>query len=194
MSINRREFLLGTVAGLVLPRFFDKVFSFVENHEEPLLWAPKSATIEMYAVQEWAADYGAYQLNIGDIHAEPPGQMTVREFCTRFAQGDPEQWWQEGWNMGDEDAPVPWDEMVGEQTVFDFWVAAESTSSRASRYIESIDLGPRLAGAESVGELRLEIGGPCSDLWSYEAVDDVSLSLLQNRLNEINSGMKIVVV
>lgn len=32
MSITRRQFLLGTSAGLVLPSFFEKAFNYFENH------------------------------------------------------------------------------------------------------------------------------------------------------------------
>ena len=41
MSITRRQFVLGTTAGLVLPSFYDKTLTYFENHGEPLLIAPK---------------------------------------------------------------------------------------------------------------------------------------------------------
>ena len=189
MSITRRQFLLGTAAGLVLPRFFEKVFSYVANHEEPMLWAPKSAQTVMYAVPELA--YAGYQLNLGDVTVEPPGSLTVREFCERFAVGDPATWFRKVQYDRDEPFPLDWDHRLGEDFVFEWWQARHSTSLLAARYVESIDLGPQLIGGEPVGTLALSLGGMCSSLYAYDAVDDVSLSLLQNRLNEINSGIRI---
>ena len=42
MSFSRRQFILGTAAGLILPSYSDKVFMFFENHGEPLLEVPKA--------------------------------------------------------------------------------------------------------------------------------------------------------
>ena len=51
MSITRRNFILGTAAGLILPSYYDKVFTFFENHGEPLLEIPKQADIDLVAVR-----------------------------------------------------------------------------------------------------------------------------------------------
>ena len=39
---QRRNFILGTAAGLILPSYYDKVFTFFENHGEPLIEIPKA--------------------------------------------------------------------------------------------------------------------------------------------------------
>jgi len=41
MSISRREFILGTAAGFILPSYFDKIFTFYEDTGEALLEAPR---------------------------------------------------------------------------------------------------------------------------------------------------------
>ena len=46
MSISRRQFILGTAAGLILPSYYDKVFTYFENTGEALLEAPRDTPEE----------------------------------------------------------------------------------------------------------------------------------------------------
>ena len=62
MSISRRQFVLGTATGLILPSYYDKVFTYIENHGEPLIEIPKQAEIELLVVGE----YGSFQCHLGD--------------------------------------------------------------------------------------------------------------------------------
>jgi len=62
VSVTRRQFILGTAAGLILPSYYDKVFAFFENHGEPLIEVPKHADLDMYAV---GLGLGDYQFNLG---------------------------------------------------------------------------------------------------------------------------------
>ena len=80
MSISRRQFIIGTAAGLILPSYYDKVLAYWENHGEALIEAPTSAEIELIA-----ADRGGdgLELNWGDPWEEPP-EMTVREYARRY--------------------------------------------------------------------------------------------------------------
>ena len=130
MSITRRQFLLGTAAGLVLPSFYEKAFSYFENHGEPLLITPKR-----------------------------PGEILYA--CSEF-------------------------------TVEDWWIMQDSPYARAYHYLEGIDLGPELSGAGVAGGLDFYCdGAPGNSYLAVDAVDDVSLSLLQQRLNELGSGIKV---
>jgi hypothetical protein len=91
MSITRRQFLLGTTAGLILPSFYEKAYSFFENHGEPLLVAPRQpgeilyACSDLYRCSDFAEE--GFRLKLGDPEAEPP-EMTIREFCEAFGEGD----------------------------------------------------------------------------------------------------------
>ena len=53
MSISRRQFILGTASGLILPSYFDKVLAVWENHGEALIEAPESTHIELISVDRW---------------------------------------------------------------------------------------------------------------------------------------------
>jgi hypothetical protein len=55
-----------------------------------------------------------------------------------------------------------------------------------------LDLGPALAGPDAVGELHLEAGRTIVSSYSnVDAADDISLSLLQQRLNDLGMGVRI---
>ena len=189
MDFGRRQFLLGTAAGLVLPRYFDKVFSYVENYGEPLLELPRQPVETMYAVSERGT---GYELNLGDPWEEPP-QMSIREFARYRAGDDWERWYREDWCV-DPDEPVDWDAEIHYDYVLDHYIRHDAPTALAYRYLENLDLGPQLQGATAVGEIRF-IDGACpgNDYLGVDAIDDVSLSLLQNRLNELRTGIEIVV-
>ena len=185
MSITRRQFILGTGAGLILPAYYDKVFTFFENHGEPLIEVPRRATIDLFAVDR-GAGYG-YQLNVGDPWAEPPA-MTIREYANRYYEG--EEHYREDCCDGEE---VDFDDFIDPEFVVDCWARTDSPNAQAFYLLEDLDLGPDLDGADAVGAIRF-IDGPMpgSDYTGVEAADQVSLSLLQKRLNEMNTGIQIL--
>ena len=185
MSISRRQFILGTGAGLILPSYYDKVFTFFENHGEPLLEIPKQASLDLYAVSQGPGD--GYELNAGVPWAEPP-PMTVREFA--LEQCGSEEAYQEEWCDGEE---VDFDSYVDPEFAAESWGRSASPNAQAFYLLEGLDLGPDLEGANAVGEIRF-IDGACpgNDYLGVRATDQVSVSLLQKRLNELDTGIRIV--
>jgi hypothetical protein len=89
MSISRRQFILGTAAGFILPSYFDKIFTYFENTGEALLEIPGDAEIELIADYDLGG-CDSYELNLGNPHVEPP-QMTLREYAIRYF-GSEEEW------------------------------------------------------------------------------------------------------
>lgn len=183
MSISRRQFILGTAAGLILPSYYDKVLAYWESHGEALIEVPKKTEIELIAVDRGG---DGLQLNWGDPWEEPP-EMTVREFARRYF-GDEEYFIElreEGPDI-DLDAQMDWWDVV------DCWGRVDSPNAKAYRLLESYDLGPDLVGKDAVGEI-LFIDGPCpgNDYLGVEAPSLVDLSLLQKRLNELKTGIRI---
>lgn len=192
MTFSRREFLLGTAAGMVSHSFFDKAYAYFENHGEPFLAGPKNADRTLYAVGEWTCD--GYQLNLGDITAEPE-MLNLREFCEYYRLGDPIKWYLDIYHEGCyEGEPVNPEIELDSDFVIDTWIQHHSTSKAARVWLDTLDLGPQLSGAQAVGELRYSAGGMISNLDAYDAVDEITLSLLQNRLNELGQGVQIVMV
>ncbi len=190
MSITRRQFVLGTAAGLILPSFYDRAYSYFENHGEPLLITPKNPGEILYACADFA-EPPALQLHLGDPGEGPPA-MTIREFCLKYGEGDPETWWREEWLGTDDIEPIDIDGQMDEWTVLDRWARNDSSTARAYRYLEAIDLGSDFKGHNPIGGLDF-IDGACpgNDYLGVEALDPVSVSLLQRRLNELGTGIAV---
>jgi hypothetical protein len=189
MPITRRQFLLGTSTGLILPSYYDKVVSYFENHGEPLIIAPKHPKEILYACSEFAAN--GFELKLGHPEMGPP-EMTIREFCLAYGEGNPEKWWRESWLCPDDPESIDMDAQMEPDFVMDWWVRKDSSSALAYRYLEDLDLGPHLAGYKVVGGLNFIDGAsPGNDYLGVEAVDEISLSLLQQRLNELGTEIEV---
>jgi len=184
MSISRRQFIVGTAAGLILPSYFDRLFTVYENTGEALLEAPRNTAIDLIALDRGD---GTYQLNWGDPYAEPP-EMTVREYAIRYF-GSEEVWLDcNGYEDDDFDRVMDfWD-------VVDTWAYNDSSNARAYRLLEDLDLGPQLTGAGAVGEINF-IDGACpgSDYLGAHAPTQLDIALLQKRLNDLHSGICLTI-
>ena len=186
MTMSRREFFLatsGAVTGLILPSFYEKVLNFVEDFGEPLIVSPPKPKITLAAIDRGC---GSYQLNWGDPYEEPP-EMTIREFARRYWTSEED--YLEDWYIGEDidlDAKADWYDVV------DWWARTDSPNAKAYRLLEGFDLGPSLSGKEAVGEVKFIDGcSPAHDYLGTEAIDLVSVSLLQQRLNDLNTGISI---
>ena len=184
MSISRRQFILGATAGLILPSFYDKVLTFYENTGEALIEAPRNPETELIAIDRGAD--GAFELNCGDPWEEPP-EMTVREFARRYF--GTEEYFIELREEGpdiDLDAQMEWWDVV------DTWSYVDSPNAKAFRLLAGLDLGTELTGKDAIGEIRF-IDGPCpgNDYLGVECPSPLDISLLQKRLNDLNTGIRI---
>ena len=189
MPITRRHFRLGTASGLILPAFCEKAFGYCENCNEPLLIAPKQPEEILYACKNFAAE--GYQLNLGNPE-EQLLEMTTRDFCITYGEGDPERWWREEWSDVEDDESIDMDEQLDLCLVLDWWALQHSANAKAYHYLECLDLGPQLENARAVGNLDFTFGAcPGNDYMGVAARDDVTLSLLQHRLNELGAGIKV---
>ena len=185
MSISRRQFIMGTAAGLILPSWFDKAFAYFENTGEALLEAPTNAEIELIASSEMGGGL-TYELNLGDPYQEPP-EMTLREYARRYFDG--EELYAELW-PDDTD----FDRKMGFWEVIDLWAPQDSPNARAYRLLESLDLGPELTGADAVGEIRFIDGDrPGSDYLAAHAPTQLDIALLQKRLTDLRTGIRVLV-
>ncbi|MFT5501527.1 MAG: hypothetical protein ACI88G_001664 [Woeseiaceae bacterium] len=185
MSISRRQFVLGTAAGLILPSYYDKVLTYFENHDAPLIEIPKRTSLDLYALDLGSGDY---EFNLGSPSSEPPA-MTVREFAIHYYGNEDK--YREAW-CWEEDAEVDFDAYMDPDVVFEFWARSNSSNAKAYRLLEGLDLEPDLHGDDAVGEI-LFIDGPApgNDYLGAQATDEVTISLLQKRLNDLDTGIRI---
>ncbi len=196
MDISRRHFLLGTAgaaAGLILPSYYRRALEFIDVRGEPLLEPAQGPVTELYA---YKADWTElqYGLSVGLPRSGPP-PMTYEQFAARYDVDPVESLY--GWadDLQEFEKRFDWDETVDWENEFfyDTWVHRDAPEKRAYDLLSDLDLGPQLAGPNAVGELKVEEGSSMvSTYWEVEAADDISLSLLQERLNALNTGVKIV--
>ena len=188
MSITRRQFLISGASagvGLILPSYYEKVFSFFENHGEPLLEAPAHVVENLYA------DYQGsdYQLNIGMPATEYP-VMTWREMIERYhcCMPAPDELEDElGITVAELDKPADVDSYL------DSWCRSDSPSAQAFYLMESLEIGTELRHGDQVGGLVFYDGPmPGSDYLGVHAECEVTLSLLQHRLNELKTGIRVI--
>ena len=184
MLSTRRQFIIGTATGLILPSFYDKVFTFFENTGEAYLERPMQATTDLFA----AVDRGeGFQLNLGNPYQEPP-KLTYREYARRYMDNDEEYLEELIDQRIDLDAEMEFYDFIDE------WAYQDSPNAKAYRLLENLDLGRDFDGVHAVGQLQFyDCPTMYSDYFGVHAEDEVSLSLLQKRLNELNTGIRITV-
>ena len=185
MSMTRRQFLLTTAGagiGFILPSFYEKAFDFWENHREPLILPSSNADETLYVSSD------GLELYLGDPR-QPMPTMTWREFIDTYQFGD----YSDYLDPDDESGEALWIDLEGEAdpaSVLEYW-GDEMPSARAHDLMTELDIGPDLTGPNAVGEIRFLHGFPGSDYRGVAAADFISLSLLQERLNQLNTGIRV---
>ena len=191
MDISRRHFLLGSAgaaAGLILPSYYQRALEFTDRTGRPLLEPVSQPTIELTA---FVGDWGdlKYNLTVGEPYAGPP-PTTLRQFAERYDIDMYECWYLEEGEEPDWDEQIDW---WSNDFFFDTWMYRDAPDKLAYELLADLDLGPKFQGENAVGQLNLEHGHTMvSSYWTVEAADEITLSLLQERLTALNTGAKIV--
>lgn len=190
MSISRRHFILGAAgaaAGLILPSYYRRALEYIDRTGKPLLETVDRPSRELFAVKGRLNNL-EYSLALGDPYAGPPS-MTLRQFADHYDIDLIADWYMDEDEIEDWDAEVNW----GEDCFYDTWMYRDAPEMLAYELLKPLDLGPKLIGPEAVGDLMLEAGSSMvSSYWNVEAADEITLSLLQDRLNALGTGVKIV--
>jgi len=186
MSISRRRFLLstaGAAAGAIIPSFYFRALEYFEQFGEPLLVAPGDVTEDLCVM-----DFNGYpELCLGDPFAEPP-EMTYREYFTRY-QPEGLLNFGEEWNL----EPAELDTLIDYDYVLDRWAMRDGPSAQAYHLLRGLDLGPALRGPDAVGGLDFREESNMTGIWRVVSPhDEVSLSLLQQRLTDLGTGIRVV--
>ncbi|HCY13950.1 MAG TPA: hypothetical protein DG414_08955 [Gammaproteobacteria bacterium] len=187
--MDRRQFLIRTVAAssqLILPPFFDRALAFVENHGEPLLEAPVEPIKTLYAAYR---EEGVYWIIDGLMPKEIPPAITWREYF--LLTGDDVVSGIENWEL----EPGQLDEPMGYWVWETYWCYNLSPNAIATRYLSDLDLGPEFGSCgEAKGEIRFWDAPMITSDCRWAEIDDLlSLSLLQNRLNELGENVSLEV-
>lgn len=114
--------------------------------------------------------------------------MTYREYFGRVGP----QWlddYETSWGIEAKDLDTP----IHEEYLWDNWFLHDGPQARAFHLLQSLDLGSELSGPEAVGSLRFVEEANMTSSWVSARVDeDVTLSLLQRRLNDLGTGIRVV--
>jgi hypothetical protein len=186
MSFTRRQFLLSTAGasvGAIIPSFYFRALEFLEQFGEPLLEVPD------WAIQDLCVFHNGeeFELSLGDPFAELP-KISYREFFTHY---DPEGFnnLEEFWGLGEEDLDIPMDE----EYFMTHWFMHSGPQARAYKLLGSLDLGDDLSGPNAVGGLEFFEESNMVSTWRGVRPENVvSISLLQQRLNDLGTGIRIV--
>ena len=187
MSVTRRQFLLstaGAAVGAILPSFYFQALEFLDRFDKPLLEAPASVSNDLSVLEMGEC----LELNLGDPFAEPPQGLTFREYFTRY---DPDAFetFEVDWDMPLTDLDL----LVPDDYVECSWEVRDGPTARAYKLLDSLDLGNELGGPDAVGGLEFILGPhPGSNYMGVNAVDQLTLSLLQKRLNDLGTGIRVV--
>ncbi len=192
MFISRRQFIAGAgavTAGLIVPRFAERVLAHVGTYSEPLLEPPSKSDYIWHALPVDLEDSCGYLLIDTSIpfSLEAP-DMTWREFLE--IRGDPVETWFEEWSLTPDQLDDPADRIHTQN----WWDACSGPSARVYGRLGELEsqLGPLLTHGSDLGHVAFESGQyPGSwDQW-VNVSGDAGLSCLQHRLNELRTGIRI---
>ena len=188
--ITRRQFLIGTSAGLILPKWVLMAEKFLEDEEEPLLESPSEVFHKLSAISDGGD--GRYTLYL-DYDPEPKlPTLTWDEFIKRYnlvPEGQIEDYLFNFSHMGFKGDLKA---LVDESVVFDYWLEKEGPTVKAYDMLEALNLDC-IFEEQGVGELIFTHGFNPRD-WTPHVVanDGLTLSILQKQLNILGMGVEVV--
>jgi hypothetical protein len=132
-------------------------------------------------------------LHLGEPSTEIPPPVTWREYFVMIGEKVPEklsefrhidrEYWISPKQLNQPMHDAQWE---------DYWILEKISNAKAFHYLRNRDLGPAFRdGDDVVGGIDLL---DCPGMGSYRvalAEDELSLSLLQNRLNELQTSVAI---
>jgi hypothetical protein len=117
-----------------------------------------------------------------------PPKLTFREYFTQY---EPEGFdtLEEMWGL----APADLDSPMHEEYQRDMWFMHHGPSAQAHDFLQSLDLGKALRGPNAVGGLDFFEHSNMVSCWrGVHPHDEVTLSLLQQRLSDLGTGIRVV--
>jgi hypothetical protein len=188
MLLSRRGFLIGA-GSLLTAAFVSDARSFIRRTGRPLLAPPAQALQTLY----WYDGVGddGYLLSLGEFRMDPPPAPTWRTFF--ISEGIPHQTDDEIERLCyDHDIePKDFDALVTDWYWALYFEWEGNSLNKAHRLLCNIDFGPNLQTGNAP-RLEFHCGERPGDSRSWvNAMDELSLSLLQARLIDLGMPIKI---
>jgi hypothetical protein len=194
--IERRRFLIG-LGSLLTAAFVGESKAFARKAGLPLILEPPKAeeTLYVYDQSEWGGRC-KWRVSLGPDEYEAPPAPTWRAYliedgCRLDTPADLKRTLNERSLYLDE-----LDKHVDEFGWESEWEAFRSPQAKAHKLLSELELGCEPdAKLKQAGHMHFVDGGgnPCSSANWVELRDDLTVSLLQARLIELNLPIKIVV-
>lgn len=195
--LDRRRFLIGA-AGLLTAAFVKKARTYSRTEGEPLILPTFGRTDETLCVYSQGPEYAEsaqWRVSLGPYEPFAPPPPTWREHLRSAGYGldtadDLERiYFEKGLTPEDMDKPVDgfgWE---------DLWDNVTSPQAKAFHLLKGIDLGSAPdAKLKQAGQVIFnEYGRPGFDYTWVELKDDVTVSVLQARLIELNLPIDVQV-
>ena len=194
--MDRRQFLVraaATVGAIITPPFVREAKGYIQHRAGPLLVPPAEPAIRTLTAMFRPRGYGLY---LGDPTECAP-TFTWREFAEEQGYDGREDalaFIVEQNDVTLREAREMIDEEVADWRVSEWWDPTYSPSAVAFEYLDELDLGPEFGECgRARGEISFIEGyRPGDSTVIVEVADDLSLSLLQARLNELGERTTIV--
>jgi hypothetical protein len=212
--MDRRSFVVGSACALLTPSFLKDATRTIERTSSPLLLAPDNAARTLFALRGRNPTGPGY---FYDLWLDSPEvdlnddffYMSWREFLqakgydvpggervlAKILLDDYDRHLKLDGETPRErlaEARTRLDEPAAEDFLFDEWKCWGSPQAKAYDALYSLDLGPDLRLNRGTGSVEF-INSPSLSYYanSVEVEGCLSLSLLQGRLNELGTGLRI---
>lgn len=191
MNFDRRSFLIGSSALLTID-FVQQVKTLVRRTGQPFL-LPSTSTVECLYVNRWDdhIHLELWEPTKEELPCYPTAAPRWYEYLTKLGHElrtlDGVTTACDRWGI----TPAELREPVDEYTWQAVWDTTYCPSARAFRLLEDLDLGASDSGPKAGGLLFQESQYPGSnDRW-VEAEDELTVSLLQARFNELRLPIQV---
>ena len=187
--ITRRTFLIGAGSALTLS-IVDKFVWHLDNKGLPLIQKPKNPSKVLFVNMAYEN-----QINLGRPPFDPP-TGTWRELLVDALGYKNPTTLSQFRKLYDDYGVKPRELDTECDCFFECWDRVASPNALAFKLLEDLDIGPKLAGpGDEVGGLEFIDGdAPGHDYLGVHADDDLSISLLQHRLNELDTGIAVELI
>lgn len=187
MFTDRRSFLIGA-GSLISTSFIGRATDFIERTGRPFLLAPRTTAETLFV--NYCEEQISFSLGWADVpEPEPPSWAEFLKAEGYKLDTDASlSETLENWELSRDDLSKPMDE-------FTWWTAWESRygpCARAFRLLVKTELSPLGAHGRPIGGLNFIEGvrPGSSDTW-VEAEDQLTVSLVQARLRELNAPIEV---
>jgi len=187
--ITRRTFLIGAGSALTLS-IVDKFVWHLDNKGVPYIQKPENPSKVLFVDRAYD-----YEINLGRFPDDYPTGTWRELLVDMLGHKNPtalsqfkELYYDYGVKPHELDTEC--------DDYYEYWCRIASPNALAYNLLEGLNIGTKLAGpGDEVGGLEFIDGdAPGHDYLGVHADDDISISLLQHRLNELNTGIAVEVI